>query len=171
MDETLRLIHDMDVPLTLRICLATDGSLTHLLEVLFGKDVGVQAVEQEVVAADMHTAELLSVSTGASLNRRQVVLSAEGKPLVWALSLSVLERMPTPLREDIGMAERPIGKILKQHNVESRRELLRVERTDELKSELGCEAVVREYYIIHATQPMMWIREVFPLDERWKEVE
>ena len=171
MDETLRLIHDMDIPLILRICLATDGSLTHLLEVLFGKEVGVQAVEQGVVAADRHMAELLSVSTGTPINRRKVVLSAEGEPLVWALSLSALERMPLPLRGDIGRAERPIGKILKQHNVESRRELLRVERTDELKSELGCEAVVREYYIIHATQPMMWIRETFPLDERWKDVE
>jgi len=28
--------------------------------------------------------------------------------------------------------------------------------------------VVREYYIIHTSQPMMWIRETFPLDSRWR---
>lgn len=168
MDETLRLIHDMDVPLGLRICLATDGSLTHLLEVLFGKEVSVRAVEQEVVGADEHAAAILSLPTGASINRRRVVLSAGDTPLVWALSLSALERMPPSLREGVARAELPIGKILKQHNIESRRELLRVERTDELKEVLGCEAVVREYYIIHTSQPMMWIRETFPLDSRWR---
>ncbi|WP_042684520.1 chorismate--pyruvate lyase family protein [Methermicoccus shengliensis] len=171
MDETLRLIHDMHIPLSLRICLATDGSLTHLLEVLFGKEVGVQAVEQEVVSADETIAQLLSVPEGSAINRRRVVLSAEGQPLVWALSLSALERMPPSLRRDIGRAEKPIGKILREHGIESRRELLRVERTSEMASELGCEAVVREYYIIHAGEPMMWIREVFPIDGRWEGLE
>ena len=171
MDALLKLIHDLEIPLPIRLCLATDGSLTHLLEVLTGNEIRIEAIEQHVVNADDKTAKLMHAQMGEPMNQRKVLLIANDVPLVSAFSISALERMPEPLRRDIQRAERPIGKLLKKHVVESRRELIRVERLHDLSTidkELSGEGVVREYYIIRHKVPLMWIQECFPLDERWK---
>ena len=101
MDDILRLIHELSVPLPVRVCIATDGSLTHLLEVFFGDEVRVEAVEQEVIKADEEIATLLNMEKGGLVNWRRVLLVVKNQPLVSALSLSVLDRMPPMLRRDI----------------------------------------------------------------------
>jgi len=60
---------------------------------------------------------------------------------------------------------------MKEHNIESRREILKVERVKDLSTRdpfFTGPGVVREYFIIHNSLPMMWIRESFPIDDRWK---
>ena len=101
MEDILRVIHELDVPLPVRICLATDGSLTHLLEVFFGDEVRLEAVEQEVIKADEQIANLLNMEKDSLVNWRRVLLVVGHLPLVSAFSLSVLDRMPPSLRRDV----------------------------------------------------------------------
>jgi len=60
---------------------------------------------------------------------------------------------------------------MKEHNIESRREIIKVEMVEDLSSKnpfFNCAGVVREYFIIYNSLPMMWIREDFPIDDRWE---
>jgi len=67
-----------DIPICLRICAGTDGSVTLLLELLTGKTIHVKTLEQDVVKAEPEIAKLLEINEGDEVNNRLVTLSAEG---------------------------------------------------------------------------------------------
>ncbi len=156
-----------DIPAFLRICAGTDGSLTLLLELLTGKTVEVKTLEQSVVRATSDMAELLGTGTGDEVNSRLVTLSAVGTVYVLARSLAPIDRMPKAVRNDLMRADIPIGRILREHKLETRRDILKMEM---VRSRFFGDVPVlsREYRIIHNEKILMWINECFPVDERWK---
>ncbi|BDZ70505.1 UbiC transcription regulator-associated [Methanobacterium petrolearium] len=150
-----------------KILLATDGSVTTILDVLKGH-VNIRTLVQEFRKADAETAFLLDVDEGATINYRVVVI--EGKePLIYAISLIPVERLDDDFREDLIRADIPIGRILRKHNIESRREIKTVsleesdpEMVDIFKT--NSPMLTRTYNIIHKDQVLVWLMETFPCD-------
>ena len=164
---------DPNVPLSKaqRLLLMTDGSVTTLLEVLTGKPVVVKTLLQQVVRADTERAAALGVEEGDNMNYRVVVLKNDDddRPLIYAESYTPIARVQKEFRHDLMKADIPIGRILSQRRIESRREIRSVAAisNDELSDLFGVPDNVpllsRTYDIISHGMVLMRIIETFPL--------
>ena len=154
------------LPLLLRICAVTDGSITYLLEAIFGRKAEVSTLCQQIVEADEKMCSLLNISPGEPVNIRKVTLEVNGVMHVFAKSLSPVNRMPDGMREQLMQADIPVGKILRSNKLETRRDILHIERLHSSNYFTG-EVLSRDYVIIHDGRVLMWINEVFPIDYRW----
>ena len=148
--------------------LATDGSSTSLLEAFTNTKIKVLGAEkQRIIEAGGDIALELRVNAGEELNKRCVLLSAEDNVLVYAESHTPLSRLSADIREDILGTDMPIGKILKKHRIESRREILDIGVTSsekirrELKLNKEDPVLYKKYLIIHNDLPLMKIEEYF----------
>lgn len=153
------------------LLLLTDGSVTTLLEAITGDEVGVKTLSQSVIPADEAVASLLALREGAEVNYRVVDLinRRTGEVLISAISHTPLERLEPGFRDDLMRADIPIGKILKLHNIEARREIsgIRSFPADmSLAARFGVSAgtpfLCRNYLIIRQDKPFMAIEEMFP---------
>ncbi len=160
-------LKSFEIPTCLRICAGTDGSVTFLLEIMTREDVLVVTKIQHIVQADKAVAQTLGVAEGCDINYRLVTLYAGDTPFVEALSLSPISRMPDDIRQDIIRADIPIGKILRNSGIETRRDFDDISIVeDEL---LGAPKYLsRSYHIVHHDATLMWINEKFPVDDRWE---
>jgi beta-ribofuranosylaminobenzene 5'-phosphate synthase len=162
-----------------KILLGTDGSVTQLLESITGNPVTVKTLVQEIKPADAETAGRVDVCVGAPVNHRVVELrdTVTGEVLIYAISETPVERLSPSFKKDLMMADIPIGKIIKHHQIEARREILNVRvaaaspETGRIFSLCPKEPVLsRQYQIIHQEKPLIFIEEQFPynqfLDER-----
>lgn len=156
-----------DIPACLRICAGTDGSVTQLLEVLTGKSVIVETISQNVVKASPQIAGLLDIEIGDDVNDRLVTLKVDDLVYVLAKSLAPINRIPGGIRDDLMRADIPIGRILREHKLETRRDILNIRI---LHRDFFGELPVlsREYKIIYENKVLMWINECFPVDGRWR---
>ncbi|NPE28562.1 DUF98 domain-containing protein [Methanococcoides sp. SA1] len=165
--EFLRDLKAFDIPTCLRVCAGTDGSVTFLLEIMTRKDVSVVTEAQHIVKADAEISSLLKITEGADVNYRLVTLFAGDVPFVRALSLSPVDRMPENIRQDMMRADIPIGKILRNSGIETRRDFDNIKITDNDPIFDINRVLSRSYHIVHGNNTMMWINERFPVDERW----
>ena len=156
-----------DIPACLRICAGTDGSVTQLLEVLTGKRVKVETISQSVVKASTQIAGLLDIETGDYVNDRLVTLKVDDLVYVLAKSLTPINRIPGGIKDDLMRADIPIGRILREHKLETRRDIFNIRI---LHRDFFGELPVlsREYKIIYENKVLMWINECFPVDGRWR---
>jgi len=162
-----------------KILLGTDGSVTQLLEAVTGHAVTIRTIEQAVVPADAVVAGNLGVPEGEPVNHRVVELkdATNGQVLIYAVSKTPLSRLNPCIREDLMKADIPIGKIIRQHRIEARREIV-CARAAPASSETAKifhilrnePLLTRQYRIIHRGEPLILITEQFPynrfLDER-----
>jgi chorismate-pyruvate lyase len=156
-----------DIPACLRICAGTDGSVTQLLEVLTGKNVRVETIRQEVIPATKKMAQLLGINVNDEVNSRLVTLNVNNTVYVLAKSLAPLGRMPKSVRNDLIRADIPIGRMLRDHKLETRRDIFKMEIVHcDFFNDLP--VLSREYSIIYEKNVLMWINEFFPVDDRWK---
>ncbi len=165
--DFLKKLKSFEIPTCLRVCCGTDGSVTFLLEIMTRKPVNVITESQYTVKADKTIAALLGVEEGSEVNDRVVRLSAEGTTFVHARSLSPLERMPETMKEQLMRADIPIGRILRSHNLETRRDMAELEILEGEPTFDGIPVLSRSYKIVHNNHVLMWINERFPIDERW----
>lgn len=156
---------------TQRILLGTDGSVTGLLEILTRNPVDITTLIQEVHPANTAIADLLGVECGTEVNYRVVELRnrSSGQVLLYAISHTPLSRLEPAFRTDLMRADIPIGKILRVHRIESRRDILSfaVQPADEdLSAAFGiCRGepvLTRRYHIIRQEKPLIAIQEFFP---------
>jgi beta-ribofuranosylaminobenzene 5'-phosphate synthase len=154
-----------------RILLGTDGSVTGLMEIITRSPVDITTRVQEVRSADASVARLLEVLPGEEVNYRVVELRSRssGATLLYAISHTPLSRLESSIRSDLMRADIPIGKILRSHHIESRREILdlSVRPADgELSAVFGIcsgEPVLsRRYHIIREAKPLISIQEFLP---------
>lgn len=152
---------------TQKILLTTDGSITAILDVLYGK-IDLITLDQHFEVADEEHAKLVDVEVGTEINFREVMMHKGGDPLIYAISHIPLARCSREVCADLIRADIPIGRILKNYNIESRREIRKIylEIPDEklislFKTEE--EMLAREYVIINNDEVLMWIKEVFPI--------
>ena len=153
-----------------KVLLGTDGSVTHLLSLATESNVGVKTRLQEVLPADHEVADLLDISPDDPVNHRIVDLGIgeEGRPLIYAISYTPINRLAPEMRTDMMKADIPIGIILKKHKIESRREILTIDSypADEHLAGIfgilpGEPLFARRYRIIHKDEPLMVITEIF----------
>jgi beta-ribofuranosylaminobenzene 5'-phosphate synthase len=162
-----------------KILLGTDGSVTQLLEAATGHTVTITTLVQEVIGADATVAERLNIREGEAVNHRIVELkdAEKNEVLIYAVSQTPLSRLPPEFKEDLMRADIPIGKIIKRHRIEARREIVSA-RVSPAPDEISrifslCRnepLLSRQYRIIHRGEPLIFIEEQFPynrfLDER-----
>ena len=165
--DFLEKLKSFEIPTCLRVCCGTDGSVTFLLEIMTRKPVSVITEAQYTVKADKEMAAFLEVEEGSEINNRVVRLSAGGTVFVHARSLSPLERMPETMKEQLMRADIPIGRILRSHNLETRRDMGELEVLEGEPTFDGIPVLSRSYKIVHNNHILMWINERFPIDERW----
>ncbi|MGZ7108624.1 MAG: chorismate pyruvate-lyase family protein [Methanobacterium sp.] len=150
-----------------KILLATDGSVTTILDVLKGH-IDVNTLIQEFREADEKSAQELGITKGDTINYRTVVMSHEPQePLIHAISLTPIKRLNEGFKEDLLKADIPIGRILKKYNIESRREVTHIgaERPDEELEQIfktDSMMLTRTYNIIYHDRVLIWIKETFP---------
>jgi beta-ribofuranosylaminobenzene 5'-phosphate synthase len=154
-----------------KFLLGTDGSVTQILEAITGKKVVIETREQRIVPADLQIAGRLEIGQGDPVNYRVVEIKtlAGGEVLIYAISHTPIGRLSPEFKEDLMKADIPVGRIIQNHQIESRREILdaRVSpATDETGRifSLGKHEPLlsRQYRIIHRGQPLIFIEEQFP---------
>lgn len=161
-------LKSFEIPTCLRVCAGTDGSVTFLLEIMTRYPTAVVTEYQHIIPADERMAEIFDVKVGADINDRVVTLTAGDVPYVYARSLSSIEKMPEGVRCDMMKADIPIGRILRDHNIETRRDFEGIELIDH-EPLFGTDTVLsRSYRIVHHNGVLMWINERFPVDSRWE---
>lgn len=166
--DFLEKLKSFEIPTCLRVCCGTDGSVTFLLEIMTRKLVIVTTESQYTVKADKEISALLGVEEGSEVNDRVVRLSAGDTVFVQARSLSPLERMPETMKEQLMRADIPIGRILRSHNLETRRDMGELEILEGEPTFDGIPVLSRSYKIVHNNHVLMWINERFPIDRRWR---
>ncbi|SFM16290.1 chorismate--pyruvate lyase family protein [Methanolobus profundi] len=165
--EFLEKLKSFEIPTCLRVCAGTDGSVTFLLEIMTKHPTAVVTEYQHIIPADEKMADIFGVDVGADINERVVTLIAGDTPYVFARSLSAIENMPDVVRCDLMKADIPIGRILRDHNIETRRDFESIDIEDD-EPLFGAQKVLsRSYRIVHHNGVLMWINEKFPVDDRW----
>ena len=149
-----------------KILLTTDGSVTAILDVLKGH-VNINTLKQEFVSADFKTAQDLNIDEGDTVNYRVVIIQTPQEPLIYAVSMVPIKRLNKEFKEDLIRADIPIGRILKKHNIESRREIKSIfidESNEELKKIFKTDSpfLSRTYNIIHHDEILISLKEMFP---------
>jgi len=162
-----------------KFLLGTDGSVTQILEAITGKQVVIETRVQKIVPADPAIAERLGIGSGDPVNYRVVEIKtlAGGDVLIYAISHTPLGRLSPEFKDDLMKADIPIGRIIQNHRIEARREILDA-RVSPATDEAGRifsigrhePLLSRQYRIIHNREPLIFIEEQFPynrfLDER-----
>jgi chorismate-pyruvate lyase len=152
---------------TQKILLTTDGSITAILDVLYGK-ITLDTLDQHLENADAERAKLVNVNEGEEINFREVLMHKGDQPLIYAISHVPLGRCSKEICSDLLRADIPIGRILKNYHVESRREVrnIFIEKPDDKLKELFStdeDFLARDYVIINNDEILMWIKEMFPV--------
>lgn len=152
---------------TQKILLTTDGSITAILDVLYGK-INLDTLDQHLEDADEERARLVNVNAGDEINFREVLMHKGDQPLIYAISHVPLGRCSKEVCNDLLRADIPIGRILKNYHIESRREIknIFIERpSDKLIELFGTDEdfLARDYVIINNDEILMWIKEMFPV--------
>ena len=140
-----------------KFLLGTDGSVTQILEAITGKQVVIETRVQKIIAADPVTAERLGIDQGDPVNYRVVEIKTEGgEVLIYAISHTPVTRLSPEFRDDLMKADIPIGRIIQNHRIEARREILdawvspATEDTAGIFSLCSHEPLLsRQYRIIH----------------------
>lgn len=152
---------------TQKILLSTDGSITAILDVLYGK-IDFTTIKQHIEKASKEVAEHLKIEEGNEVASRIILMHKEDKPLIHALSYIPLERLSKDMEFDLRSGEIPIGRILKKYEVESRREIknIHIEKPNKYIEEIfntDEDVLTRDYDIIKNGEIFMWIEEIFPI--------
>lgn len=154
---------------TQKILLTTDGSITAILDVLYGK-ITLSTLEQHFEDATEESAKLVNCEVGDQVNFREIIMHKDDKNLIYAISYIPIKRLTDEICCDLVRADIPIGRILKNYHVESRREVnnIFIERPSETLQKLfdtDEDMLARDYVIIHKDEILMWIKEVFPVSQ------
>ena len=165
--EDLELKYNKKLSNTQKILLTTDGSITAILDVLYGK-ISLSTIDQHFEVADESHAKLVNVDEGTEINFREVIMHRNNKPLIYAVSHIPLYRCSKEICADLIRADIPIGRILKNYKLESRREVnsITIEKpNDKIKEIFNTdeEILARDYVIINKAEILMWIKEMFPI--------
>ncbi len=152
-----------------RILLTHTGSMTSLLEALFG-DIRLETEVQNVIKASTGIADILGIDAGEEVNYRVVWLLAK-RPLAHAISYSPLSRLGKSFRNDLMKKDVPIGRILSSHSLETRKELIGFDAliaggrfSPIFKVPPDAVLLKRDYNIIHKGKTLINISEVFPYE-------
>jgi chorismate-pyruvate lyase len=151
-----------------RFLLATDGTVTPALVAYLGEPVAVRLLRQATVTLT-RTDDELEVCAGQPVLERSIVLYGQqtGTIALYADSRIALDRLSTPVRNDLLGGEMPIGLVLRSNRVETFRDWLGEglrPATPEVAAHIGPRDVCwRTYAIVSGGHPLMVVHEEFPV--------
>lgn len=153
-----------------RLLLVCDGTLTDMVEAAFLEPVKLVKVAVATASASDPVAEL-ELHAGEMLMRRRILLQGaqSGINYVYAESLIAVSALPPALGEALLQSDAPLGRLWVQHQLETRKEILRIWRVNGGESEewFGEAAaggqLARRYRVISGGRPVMLISEYFPI--------
>ncbi len=152
-----------------RILLATDGTVTRILEACAGETMQLVKLSQSVAPAGSGNTGLAVLDGEEVISRRILLRGAQsGRNFLYAESLIVPSRLHPRLRYGLYHSDAPIGRLLWENRVETVRELIKWG----LEPAESCAAyfeiapretlLFRTYRVIAQRQPIMLITEKFP---------
>lgn len=149
--------------------LISDGSVTSLLEVFVGKTPKIKGVKQYEIKADKKIAKELKIKEGADVIKREVILEVNNTPIIYAISFAQVQKLSKlNLIDDFLKKDKPIGKILKEHKIEHRREITKISLPeDNAFKNFFDNALMREYFVIYKNEPLIKIKEYLNLDYKF----
>ncbi|MDR2425780.1 MAG: chorismate pyruvate-lyase family protein [Endomicrobium sp.] len=151
-----------------KILLSTDGTVTTILDILNGK-TAIKILSRETKKADKSLSKLCDIDEGEKVSCRVILMHKNGRPLIYAESFIPDAILRGDFKTDMLFSDIPIGRVLRKHNIESRREVVRVNiepGNDMLKDifKNETEFLSREYKITSGGKTLAWIKEIFPSD-------
>ena len=153
-----------------RALLVIDGTVTKFIEAYTMERVEVVRLSQEQTPlAEDH--RWLDAPRGTIVGARQVLLRGKYSHsfYAYAVSLVVLDRLGSAIRERLDLDGESLGRILRDEDMETRREVMWYgrERVKELPEGVrqvsDGEFISRTYRIMANKHPIMLITERFPL--------
>jgi chorismate-pyruvate lyase len=158
-----------DIGLVQRLLLATDGTLTHILEAYLGERVSLVKLHQSLVT-DPVDRDRHELDDGERALHRVILLQGSGTraTCVFADSLMLLDRLHPLVADGLLETDTPIGKLLWKCRTETFREITDVweRHDDDIAAHFGLGAtdplVSRKYQIVEGGRPIAIITETFP---------
>ena len=152
-----------------RLLLITDGKITDIVQAYSGETVEAVKLNQKLVKYSS-AFEALNLEPEREVIERSIVLQGTKTQTnyLYADSYLVLERLDRELRNELIFSRKPIGKLLKDHKVETYRETLDcgIEAAGSLAKYFGIETdaelIYRTYLVLINSLPVMQITEKFP---------
>ncbi|HEY0532717.1 MAG TPA: hypothetical protein VGD29_14090 [Actinoplanes sp.] len=141
-----------------RMLIASDATVTPMLEMMVGEPIRTADLTQCPVPADPGDAHLLPAPPGTALLQRttRLVGARSGVTYVRATSLLLLDALPAELRRDLLVTPEPIGRVLRRTRVETFRDLLGWEPRGS-----ASDQAYRRYRILIGGVPALLIGELF----------
>jgi chorismate-pyruvate lyase len=168
--------HGLEISAIVKILLTMTGSVTQALQAIQDSPsthVKVRSINQVIVGlAGEEIYEgiynSLHISRGALFNYRMVVLHANDKNLVLAISLTPLCRLSKDFQDDLLRADQPIGILLEKYRLEVLRRISTIDAVADygffrevFKTEPGQLVPYRVYDITHKNEILMKIVEFY----------
>ncbi|HEX4019715.1 MAG TPA: chorismate pyruvate-lyase family protein [Acidobacteriaceae bacterium] len=158
-----------------RILLASDGTLTDVVEAAMLEPISLKRLYVETVPPDakmnLDLLELLDLSARDRVMERRILLfgSRTGRNYVYAESFLALDRFPGTVIRALTESDAPVGRIWLEHGLEGRKELLAascIPGNGRLAAYFpdyrDTDLVMRRYRMISGGHPVMLITEYFP---------
>ncbi len=152
-----------------RILVATDGTVTQLVEVYAGEPIEVVKLAQALDTCDEDDVEL-QLSVDDKVLRRKVLLRASrsGRNLLYAEAVVAVDRADPGLVDGLLRTDKPLGVLLAEGRTETFREVLAIGREPAagvgLHFGVATTAMVisRTYRIVTRGKPVVLVTERFP---------
>lgn len=157
----------------LRILIATNGTLTRILNVVADEQIVVEILNQQILNGGPKPAEVAEFA-GSRVLRRNILLKGRksGNPFVAAESLIAIDLLPARITAGLTGTDDPIGEVMNASTLETFKEEAKV-WVGELPGWLELDGydnprariVARRYRVIAGGQPVFVITEYFLRDE------
>jgi chorismate-pyruvate lyase len=161
------LLQDDSLSLFQKVLLATDGTVTQLLEIYSGSPIKVKKLIQTIV--NDANEPWLQLNSEDRLLKRSILLRNKTTNLLYAESYFVIDRLPKTMHRQLLETDQPIGLLWRAERMETYREISRYTRGPDLSlakyfnvSE-DAEFLGRTYHIYFQRQPLGMITEKFPI--------
>lgn len=158
-----------DLSLLQKLLLATDGTVTQLLELYTGRPIRVRKLHQ-ALAAPPHS-PLLQTRAGDQVLERAILLHDGARNLLYAESRFVMGCLPETMHRQLLESEQPIGSLWRTERLETYREVVATGCQPEpalcqhFAVAPGQEFLSRTYLIFRQLRPMGMITEKFPASQ------
>jgi len=116
-EDTLRLFTRYPLDPSGRLVVASDGSLTRLLETLYLSTIEVEIMDQKVGGIGKDMADYLGVDASSEAIIRDAWLVKGKERLVYAHSVFLLQGLDKGFLERLKGGEEPLGHLLRTHNL------------------------------------------------------
>ena len=160
------LMRDRSLSLFQKVLLATDGTVTQLLELYTGLPVKVHKLAQELIHSD-HP-DILNTKAKDKVLKRAILLRSSTQNLLYAESYFVIDRLPDTMHRQLLESDQPIGLLWRAERMETYREVISYTRQPDrsLSQHFSVadseDFLSRSYLIFRQQKPLGMITEKFP---------